>query len=263
MHALTPRDRGYLFDLDDTLFDHRHAVRTALGKLARGFPELKDVPVELLEERSVELLDRWHPRVQRGEVGREESGRERMRALFAHFGIRLGREEVVELRARYREEYRANWRPTPGATDLLAELRIRGPVGVVSNNHRAEQEEKIRACGLGEAIDFLVTSEEVGAMKPDARIFEAAVRRMAMPRGGIVFVGDSWEADIVGAHAAGLRPVWFNPRGVPTPAPGIARELRSFVPMATALGTVADEFGGARPERNRTILPSDVGRGPP
>ena len=35
--------------------------------------------------------------------------------------------------------------------------------------------------------------------------------------GDAVMVGDSWAADIAGAHAAGIRPIWFNRAAVRRP----------------------------------------------
>jgi FMN phosphatase YigB (HAD superfamily) len=56
-----------------------------------------------------------------------------------------------------------------------------------------------------------------------------------------VMIGDSWVNDIGGARAAGVRSIWFNPRGRPKPdAPGEVRELRSLEPASTVLAAIFD-----------------------
>jgi putative hydrolase of the HAD superfamily len=57
-------------------------------------------------------------------------------------------------------------------------------------------------------------SEELGVAKPDARIFEYALRQLQhSDRETVVMVGDSLESDIQGGVNAGIRTCWFNPSG--------------------------------------------------
>jgi putative hydrolase of the HAD superfamily len=60
----------------------------------------------------------------------------------------------------------------------------------------------------GSLFDFAVTSYEVGAMKPDARIYAAAVALAGAPAGSVFFVDDRAE-NVAGARAAGLDAVPF------------------------------------------------------
>jgi HAD superfamily hydrolase (TIGR01509 family) len=101
--------------------------------------------------------------------------------------------------------------PMPGAREALAALRAaRVPVGVVSNTRFSERAWR-HAMGLhGLAVDFVVSSADVGARKPDPAIFRAALERLRLPAGAVWFVGDSFEKDVKGALAAGIFPVWFG-----------------------------------------------------
>jgi FMN phosphatase YigB (HAD superfamily) len=52
-------------------------------------------------------------------------------------------------------------------------------------------------------------------------------------------VGDSWHADVAGARAAGIRPIWFNPRRLPKPDPdGNVEEIHALEPVEPVLATV-------------------------
>ena len=88
----------------------------------------------------------------------------------------------------------------------------------MSNNLFDEQREKLEECGLAPFVDALVVSERVGVSKPDPAIFVAALDALQRRAGDAVMVGDSWSADIAGARAAGIHPIWFNPLGAKRPA---------------------------------------------
>jgi putative hydrolase of the HAD superfamily len=208
--------RAVLFDLDDTLFDHSAACRAALDSLGLGH----------LEPEYLRLLTEGHHRVLAGEISFPEARIERFRLLCPG----TTRDEACELGRRYSAHYRASRQPVPGALELLAELRPRVSIGIVTNNKVAEQEEKVGFLGLGPFIDELVVSEEVGVAKPDPGIFRAALERLEVEAREAVMVGDSWESDVMGAVAAGIPAVWLNRRGEPVPDPGMARVTRSLDP---------------------------------
>ena len=96
----------------------------------------------------------------------------------------------------------------------------------------AEQRQKIAACGFGPFLDTVVISEEAGVTKPDPRIFRLALERLGRPADETVMIGDAWDTDIAGARAAGIRPLWFNRFGAPSPDRSVteirALECRSF-----------------------------------
>jgi FMN phosphatase YigB (HAD superfamily) len=104
-------------------------------------------------------------------------------------------------------------------------------IGIVSNNVLDEQQEKLLVCGLGQFVDELVVSGEVGVSKPDSLIFHTALNRLRVTPNETVMVGDSWIADIEGARAAGIRAIWFNPSGSAPPyARAQVEQLQSFEP---------------------------------
>lgn len=93
-------------------------------------------------------------------------------------------------------------------------LRIADGAGwvpvVVSNGAVRQQDATIRRTGLDRYVADWVISEEVGVSKPNPRIFALAAQRARLPLRGAWVVGDSPEADIGGATAAGLPSVWLR-----------------------------------------------------
>jgi putative hydrolase of the HAD superfamily len=94
------------------------------------------------------------------------------------------------------------WDPYRDAAQVLAELRERSvPVAVVSNIGW-DLRPVFRAHGLAELVDAFVLSYEVGAKKPDPRIFGAACDLLGVPPEDTLMVGDDRRAD-TGAAALG------------------------------------------------------------
>jgi HAD superfamily hydrolase (TIGR01549 family) len=221
-----------LFDMDDTLFDHRFAVRQALAHVRREDPRLSRKTLVGLIGEYDRLLEAVHPDVLAGRTTHAEARRDRFRRLFEWAGARVSSEELTGVASRYRAFYQASRRPVPGAPELLRWLRGRSIVGVVSNNHTAEQKDKLRALGIDGDIAFLMTSEDAGVEKPDPQIFRHALDLAGAEAADSVMVGDNWEADVRGSLAAGIRPVWLNRTGRPQPrgGPRVA-ELRGLRPV--------------------------------
>ena len=102
------------------------------------------------------------------------------------------------------------WEDAPVA---LAELRAAGLRLVVVSNWDCSLRSVLEAVGLAEHLDGVVTSAEVGAAKPDRRIFEAALEIAGCAPERAVHVGDSHEQDFDGARAVGIRPVMLDRSG--------------------------------------------------
>jgi len=104
------------------------------------------------------------------------------------------------------------WRkPIAGMFELCAELGAQQvPVGIISNSegHLAELVEEL---GYRALFAVVIDSGRVGVDKPNPRIFELAAEALGVPLSEIVHVGDAWEADVLGARAAGARGIWFAP----------------------------------------------------
>ena len=233
--------QAVLFDLDDTLFDHAGCARDALTAVHGCDPALAAMSFEALERTHAVFLEQLHTDVMLGRVPLDAARRERFRRLLAASGAAATDDLAASLAATYRDTYRERRRAVAGAAALLAAIRPRARIAIVSNNLLDEQQEKLRTCGLDGFVDALVVSEVVGVSKPDPAIFSVALERLRCAPEDAVMVGDSWSADVEGARAAGIRAVWFNPQRVPAPdaARGIP-ELHAFEPVSDAMRIIFD-----------------------
>jgi HAD superfamily hydrolase (TIGR01549 family) len=228
-----------LFDLDDTLFDHEHAARAALMGVHRLDEVFTRLPFDAFERAHARILEELHVQVLSGERGLDDAREERFRRLFAASGVRGDEDQVRATAASYREAYVAARRPVDGAVELLAALKPRIRIGIVSNNLLEEQQAKIRFCGFDPYVDVLVVSESVGVSKPDPAIFARALEEIGCAARDAVMIGDSWAADVEGARAAGIRPIWFNrtDRQSREPSGGVCA-ISTLAPMDAVLAAI-------------------------
>jgi HAD superfamily hydrolase (TIGR01549 family) len=231
--------RAVLFDLDDTLFDHLHGARCALTSVHQLHPAFAAAPFDEFSRAHARVLERLHARVVLGEIGIDEARLARFHALFSEAGVEPRADEVAAAATAYRLNYIAARRPVAGALPLLEALKPHVRIGIVSNNLWREQQEKLDACGFGPYVDALVVSEDAGLAKPDPGIFAIALERLGSKAAEAVMIGDSWDNDITGAAAAGVRSIWFNRTDLARPGdpPGIP-ELRSLEPVAQVLDAI-------------------------
>lgn len=102
----------------------------------------------------------------------------------------------------------------PGARELIDALTGRCRLGIITNGFTELQTVRLERTGLKYAFDPVIISEEVGAAKPDAIIFEHAFERMGHPpREQVLMVGDNPHSDIKGGLNAGIHTCWVNSRG--------------------------------------------------
>ncbi|PKL74109.1 MAG: HAD family hydrolase [Candidatus Melainabacteria bacterium HGW-Melainabacteria-1] len=129
---------------------------------------------------------------------------------------RLGiKDDAVHLARRVYEEFGkpSRWAAYPDVLPALDRLRAMDlRLGVISN-WDSRLSGLLEALGIGERMDFVLSSAEVGLHKPDPRIFELACERMGVLPEEAAHVGDHHYADVLGARAVGMTPVLIDRSG--------------------------------------------------
>lgn len=222
--------RALIFDLDDILYPEAEfcaqAFASAAGLLARrGVGRRAELAAMLMDIHTQE--------------GRE--------GVFDRAAEALGfpRHWVPALVAAYRAT-RPSLRPWPGVVELLARLRHRWHLAILTDGHAAVQRAKLDSLGVAAHVDAVVVADEMGrhAWKPSPHGVHECLRRLGAEPSGAILVGDNPERDLHAAWSAGVAAVRLrHPEGyfarVPTP-PGLARaEVEDFRGLEGALEGVA------------------------
>jgi len=219
------------FDLDDTLFDHQYSRRCGFETLKAMHPELSSADIRDMENLHEQLIWANFTKVLSKEISVHDAMTERICTVCTRFGHALTPADIPETIRNYDAAYQKNRRAVPGSRELLVRLRENVQVGIITNGFKDLQEEKIAALGLSPLIDILVISEEVGYQKPDRRIFETALTLAKAAPKESVYIGDSWNIDILPASAYGMNTVWLNRYGQPCPDLSIARVITSYTEL--------------------------------
>jgi len=104
------------------------------------------------------------------------------------------------------------WNVVPdGLDEQLAELHATGVAIAVVSNADGTVESLLRRSGL--VFDIVIDSQVVGFAKPRPEIFDIALGKLDVAAADAVHVGDTAWADVLGARAAGVRPLHMDPFG--------------------------------------------------
>ena len=227
--------RHIFFDLDHTLWDFEQNSQETLSELFyelnlgdRGIPsaEVFHVTYRRLNRHYWDLYER-------GLMKREELRHIRFRSTLKEFQI-----EDDFLAGTLSETY-LNKLPDKtnlirDAIEVLEYLRKKYSLHIITNGFEVVQKKKIHRTGLNSFFTLIVTSEGAGFQKPNKEIFEYALELAGAKPMESIFIGDSIEADIKGALAAGIEPVYFNPERFPHEE-NIAREIHELNELKTFL----------------------------
>jgi len=82
-------------------------------------------------------------------------------------------------------------------------------LGMITNLSR-DMNPICRELGLEPYLNFVVTSGEVGADKPEPAIFLAALKRAGVNADQAIHVGDQYKLDVVGARGVGINPILID-----------------------------------------------------
>ena len=247
-----PSRYGVLFDIDDTLIDFNGAARKALFAVAAAFGDGPDVQERMLASWAT-VGDVQYERFLTGELGFDEMRVARMAAIIGE----MDPSGELDLDAATLEELRntsifTHYALFDDVATCLGRFRADGAaIAVLSNADGPYQRRKMTVVGLADFIDGAVFSGEVGIAKPEPGIFLAGVASLGLPPERVLYIGDRWATDAVGALRAGLAAVWLNRTGATRPEdaqealnsiPGAAHRLAEVtgldvvdVPLARAL----------------------------
>ncbi len=198
-------------DLDDTIWDFYANSKLALNevymqeKLNHYFQSFEDF-YKLYADYNAILWERYG----KGEVTKEFVAFERFRHPLLKVGV--SNDELAE---RMNKEF-LDILPTktslkPYAEELLNYFKKSSKtVTLISNGFTTIQEKKMKSANLNDYFDHIIYSENVGALKPDKKIFEYALHLNQAQPCETVMIGDNYHADILGAVNCEINAIFLN-----------------------------------------------------
>lgn len=202
--------KSIFFDLDDTLVNSSKAECDASIEFKKQFSEFNNVNNNYFSNLWHKIAIEQYDRYSKGEITYERHKIYRIISFFQSFNIAIKEEEASNLYKTYLEIYEKKWKTYDDAIDVLKELKSKYKLGIITNGDEHQQIKKIGITGLKEYFNSINISSEIGASKPDRKIFETACERMMEAPKNCVMIGDNYKLDIQGAKNYGLNAIWIN-----------------------------------------------------
>ena len=116
-----------------------------------------------------------------------------------------------------------------GAFNLLEDLKKKYKLHIITNGFDLVQQYKIKNSGLSPYFDKIITAEKVGHKKPNPIIFKYALHQTDSQFSESLMIGDSLEADILGALNIGMGAIHFNSHN---------EAIHDYCPIVTTLNEI-------------------------
>ena len=193
------------FDVDDTIFDFdkcgEKVIKDAFGKFslpysATVFPTFKTINKGF-----------WK-RIEKGEIDRDYLSAHRFNAVFADLGINF---DGPMFEKEFLRGLHYACEEVDGAIETVRSLSKNYPLFVASNAFYAQQINRLSLAGIADCFKDVFVSEKMGCNKPSPEFFAKmlALAGVDKPETALM-VGDSLEADIIGAKNAGMKTFWLT-----------------------------------------------------
>ncbi|KRK98203.1 HAD superfamily hydrolase [Secundilactobacillus odoratitofui DSM 19909 = JCM 15043] len=206
--------KAIVFDLDDTLYDQQRPFQQALLSVWND-PAVSGSVLNDLFSTFKQLNDR----VTTLETLNMTQVFDQLNTVLAHHDLpALAGSVWLAFWDQYQKEA-AHIHLFTEIKDQLTFLKDHYQLGIITNGTVEAQSQKALKLNLHQWIDRknMVISEEVGLIKPDARIFTYFNRLLNLQANEVVYIGDNFNNDMLGAKQAGWHAFWFNHRGLDLP----------------------------------------------
>ncbi len=206
-----PSVSAICFDLDDTLWDVWPAIVRAEQEM-----------YAFLQERYPRIALRYSVEALRAERERVAVDEPHMHHDFTYLrkaSLKRCAEAVGYCEPAAEEAFAVFFRARNSVTlyqevpAVLERLRRRFRLFTLTNGNA-----DLAAIGIDHHFEARFAARDVGALKPAAAAFNHVLHRTQLNPEEFLFVGDDPVADVQGARAAGMRPIWVNRSGALWPA---------------------------------------------
>ena len=222
--------QAIIFDTDNTLYAYEHPHAQALAATERKAVRLLGVDPD--EVRGAFARAREEVKRQLGKTASSHS-----RLLYFQRGIEiLGRKTqlviTLDLEQTYWRTFLSHCELFPGVRDFLLALRRNGiGTAIITDLTSQIQFRKIIYFGLDDCFDYVVTSEEAGADKPEEAPFRLAIDKLGLDPSRIWMIGDHPVNDVAGARNFGLSTLLRVDRGRDGATTGCDAEFDDFTEL--------------------------------
>ncbi len=125
-----------------------------------------------------------------------------------------------------------------GAAETLAVLRPDWTLALATSadvSTEADILEALQRVNLDHLLDKVYCFKNTGHKKPSKEFYQYILNDLKLPPRSICMVGDSYEADVLGANACGMRAIWFNEHSLEECSGELQRTIHDLRALPEAL----------------------------
>lgn len=198
------------FDLDHTLWDFDKNSALAFKRVfsKHNINLSLDDFLPVYEPINLEY---WR-KFREDRVSKLELRRGRLTDAFDKFNLIFETETIDAIAQTYIDELPGDNHLFSDAISVLDYLSTRYKLHIITNGFEEVQHLKLLNSGIKKYFSTVTTSEETGIKKPHPTIFESALAKASASSVNSMMIGDSFEADIIGAQNVGMHTLFFNYR---------------------------------------------------
>jgi len=198
------------FDLDHTLWDFEKNSALAFEKI---FQELN------FDINSQQFMDIYNPinvaywkLYEKNEIDQETLRVNRVKDTFEALNYAITLDEINIISNLFIEYLTSNNHLIEGTIETLDYLKDKYVLHIITNGFSFVQDVKLQKSNLDKYFVTITNSEAAGHKKPHENIFNHALTIANASKNESIMIGDSYEADVLGAQNFGIKAVYFNPK---------------------------------------------------
>lgn len=202
------------FDLDHTLWDFNANSREALADISAKYKLVeKGIPsLEVFLQEYYAINERLWEEYRKDLITKESLRYDRFHEALMKFNIN-DRELARAIGDDYTGTAPFKTNLFPNAIQTLDYLSGKYELHIITNGFEETQHVKLKHSKIDHYFTHVITSERSGFKKPDDRMFHYSLQTTNAKVENSIMIGDSLEADVLGAKSVGMRQVYFNPDG--------------------------------------------------
>lgn len=196
------------FDLDHTLWDFDKNSQLTFQQIFKE-QNIQLKVVDFLEVYMPINLDYWRL-YREDKISKEYLRLNRLKDSFTAVNYNIS-DDLINIISKDYITYLPNHNHLfEGTIEILEYLHKKYKLHIITNGFEEVQNLKLQKSGIIKYFKEIITSESIGVKKPNPKIFEHALKKVNTVAHNSVMIGDSYEADVLGALKSNMLAIHFT-----------------------------------------------------
>lgn len=197
------------FDLDETLIDIKHAQNEAIKSLFNKYDFVSKTDEQEFINTWDKLTDYHYKFYTQKQISYSEQRKRRIVDLFKTFKINLTKDPLA-VYDEYLKTFEESWKTFDDVKPTLTKLKNKFKLGIISNGDYDQQVQKTQKTNIFDFFSYINTSSEFKFSKPNPEIFSNIFNLHNIPFDEVVYIGDSYDKDILPCKALNITAILIN-----------------------------------------------------